>query len=189
MNNRTILFVDACVREQSRTRRLASYVLEQLEGQVTELRLEREPMAPLDGALLERRNKAAQEGRFSDELFRYAHLFADADEIVIAAPYWDLSFPALLKTFLEQVCVVGVTFRYDETGMPEGLCKARRLIYVTTVGGVGLPEEFGYGYVSGLARQYFGIPETRCIKAEGLDIIGADVPELLKQAEKEAENL
>ena len=36
--------------------------------------------------------------------------------IVIAAPYWDLSFPAVLKTYLEQINVLGVTFDYSDDG-------------------------------------------------------------------------
>ena len=43
----------------------------------------------------------------------------EADEIVIGAPYWDLSFPAALKTYLEHCCVCDVTFHYTQEGRPE----------------------------------------------------------------------
>ena len=79
--------------------------------------------------------------------------------------------------------MVGITFRYTEEGIPVGLCKADRLYYVTTAGGDFVPEEFGYGYVKALAHGYYGIEEARLIQAKGLDIIGADVEAILKEAE------
>ena len=41
-------------------------------------------------------------------MFDLASQFQQADEIVIAAPYWDLSFPAILKLYLENIYVTGV---------------------------------------------------------------------------------
>lgn len=75
-----------------------------------------------------------KDGKFDDPMFRYAKQFANADEIVVAAPFWDLSFPAKLKIYLEQIAVAGITFRYTN-GRPTGLCKAKKLTYITTSGG------------------------------------------------------
>ncbi len=55
--------------------------------------------------------------QFDDPYFRYARQFAGADEIVIAAPYWDLSFPSVLKVYLEHICITGITFQYTPEGM------------------------------------------------------------------------
>ena len=103
---------------------------------------------------------------------------------MIAAPYWDLSFPAALKNYIEAVNVVGITFAYTEEGIPYGLCKAERLIYVTTAGGPIVSDDYGYGYVRELSRSYWGISDTVCVKAEGLDIIGADVEAILNETVK-----
>jgi FMN-dependent NADH-azoreductase len=117
-------------------------------------------------------------------MFAFARQFAEADTIVIAAPYWDLSFPAALKQYLEMVNVVGVTFDYSKEGIPVGLCRARRLFYVTTAGGEFVPEAFGFGYVKALAQNFYGIQDVRKIEAVGLDIEGADVAAILDVAEK-----
>ena len=61
-------------------------------------------------------------GDYRDPLFRYAKQFAQAADIVVAAPYWDLSFPSILKVYLEQICVTGLTFQYTPEGIPEILC-------------------------------------------------------------------
>ena len=184
-----ILFVNACVRPKSRTYELARDVLSRLSGQVEEIRLDQEAIPVLDGTQLEHRNELLATGAFSDPMFRFAHQFAQADTIVIAAPYWDLAFPALLKIYLEAVTVTGITFRYTEDGRPATLCQAKKLIYVTTAGGPILDFNFGFDYVSMLARGFYEIPEVLCLKAENLDIIGADVPALLAAAKKQAADL
>ena len=108
---------------------------------------------------------------------------------MIAAPYWDLSFPAALKQYFEQVNVVGITFRYTEEGIPVGLCKADRIFYVSTAGGIYVPTEFGFGYVKALAQGYYGIGDVRLIEAVGLDIYEADIETILEEAEETIEDM
>ena len=119
---------------------------------------------------------------FADPAYAPARQFAEADIIVVAAPYWDLSFPAILKAYFEQVNVLGLTFEYTEEGFPRGLCKARKLIYVTTAGGPIISDEYGYGYVKSLAQGFYGIADVCQVKAEKLDVIGADVEGILNKA-------
>ena len=109
---RSILLVNACVREESRTLRLAERVLAHLDGEVTEINLEREKFLPLGAEALAQREEILQSGALDAPMLRLAHAFAAADEIVIAAPYWDLSFPAAVKTYFEHITVTGVTFSY-----------------------------------------------------------------------------
>ena len=180
-----ILFVNACVREQSRTKRLADNLLSFLKGTAEEVRLSDIAFPAVDEAFLQKRERLIWEGRFDDPLFRYARQFAEASQIVIAAPYWDLSFPAALKQYLEQVSVPGITFTYTEDGLPKGLCAAGRLYYVTTAGGQYAPEDFGFGYVRALCRDLFGIGQAELIRAVGLDLDGADVEGILWESIRE----
>ena len=184
-----VLFVNACVRKQSRTFRLARRLLSRLEGEVVELRLNEIAFPVADEAFLEKRDRLIAASDYGDPLFELARQFAAADEIVIAAPYWDLSFPAALKQYFEQVNVSGITFRYSPEGIPQGLCRARRLIYVTTAGGPIFSDALGYGYVEALAKGFYQIPEVRYVKAEGLDIEDADVEAILCAAEVEIDML
>lgn len=135
-----------------------------------------------DEAFLDKRDRLIASGAFDDPMFAIARQFAAADEIVIAALYWDLSFPAALKQYFEQINVRGITFVYTAEGIPRGLCRARKLYYITTAGGNYVPEEFGFGYIKALAESYYGIPETELIQATGLDIDGADVETILREA-------
>ena len=163
----SVLFVNACPRAESRTRSLAEKVL-----------------STLSLAFLRMRDRLLSEQNYTHPLFDYARRFAQAKAIVIAAPYWDLSFPAALKQYLEQLNVVGITFRYTESGFPVSLCQAKVLYYVTTAGGNYVPDAYGFGYIRDLAQSFYGIPDIRCVKAVGLDLVGADVQAIMKSAEE-----
>jgi FMN-dependent NADH-azoreductase len=184
-----ILFIDACVRAGSRTRRLAEHLLGRLGGPVREEKLSGLRFPAADADFIEQRDALSHAGSFEHPLFDLARRFAEADEIVVAAPFWDLSFPSALKRYFEQVNALGVTFTYSPEGVPVGLCRAKKLWYVTTAGGPVFDDSFGYGYVRALARGFYGIAETQLIKAEGLDILGADVEAILRRAEREIDAL
>lgn len=181
------LFVNACVKKDSRTRRLAGCLLSRLDGRYEEVKLHELSFPVSDQAFLERRDSLIAAADFNNPMFSLARQFANADEIIIAAPYWDLSFPASLKQYIEQINALGITFCYTPEGTPKGLCRAKRLTYVMTAGGTWVPEDFGYSYVKTLAQSFYGIPEVRLIKATGLDIEGADTEAILREAERSVE--
>ena len=180
--DRPILYVNACVRKESRTGSLAEKLLARLGRPFEEIRLEDISFPAVDEEYLNKRDWLISEEAFHDQLFDFARQFSEAEDIVIAAPYWDLSFPAMVKQYLEQITVVGITFKYSEEGVPIGLCRAKRLFYVTTAGGFFAPEEYGFGYVKALAQNYYGIQDVRKVEALGLDIHGADVDAIMTSA-------
>ena len=177
------LFINACVRENSRTLELAMHVLKKIGGEFDEVNLYQSDISPLDFNGLLERTSASQTKDFSNSSFDLAKQFATAKTIVIAAPYWDLMFPSVLKVYFEAITVNGLTFVYSEKGIPTGLCDADRLIYVTTSGGP-IIKNFGFDYVLALAQTFYGIKDVKCISAEGLDIRGADVDSILQSAKK-----
>ena len=184
MNN--ILFINACVRKESRTKELTDVVLSKLQGTITEVNLEKENLQPLNLERLNYRSDLIAKRDFNKPIFDKAKQFAAADTIVIAAPFWDFSFPAMLKIYVENINVVGLLFRYTQTGSIEGLCKAKKLIYIATSGGPMVENAFGYQYIKYLCNNFYGIKDTTLIKAEGLDIWGADIPAIMQKAKAQA---
>lgn len=174
------LYINCCVREGSRTDRLARAVLRKLGEEYTELELYKENLPPLDSQTLNKRTALIEKGDYTDKMFDLAKQFAAADTIVVAAPFWDLSFPAPLKTYIENIYVTGIVSAYNSDGMPVGLCRARELYYVTTAGGPYEPT-YSYGYIESLCKNFFGIPQTYLVKAEYLDIAGNDAEEILNR--------
>lgn len=189
----TLLFVNACVRgKDSRTLSLCEKLLERIHEEnrkdmafkIEEIRLSTENLLPLNYERLQRRDELLAAGITDDTMFDYANAMAQADMIVIGAPYWDMSFPATLKMFLEAASVVGITFAYAEDGTPIGLCRANDLYYVTTSGGYIGDCNFGFEYVNALSKLY-GIENAHFVSAQGLDMEGADVAAIMEQASRQ----
>ena len=181
---KNILYINACCRENSRTNELAQYLLGGLEGNVQSVNLYEESISPIDATLLSKRDGLLREGRTDSEMFTLANQFALADTVVIAAPYWDLMFPSVLKVYMENITVCGITFRYSDKGIPQSLCKAEKLYYVTTAGGYIGKNNFGFDYVKAIAEGFFGISNVSLFSAEGLDIYGADVEKIMQKAKE-----
>ncbi len=178
-----ILIVDCCIRgEASITRRYYQAYLETVPNEdICILELAGLRIAPLDNDALQRRDDLCQEKRFDHEMFCLARQFRDADEIWIAAPFWDLSFPALLKVYLEQIMVSGLTFGYAQDGRCVGYCRAKRLRYFSTCGGYYGAQHLGYEYVKALAAM-LGIETCIPYILEGLDIDPQRREQILQQA-------
>ena len=151
-----ILYVNACARPDSRTDRLARALLQKL-GPYEELRLYDEPLRPMDAHRIALRDALLSQKDYGAEMFRYARQFAAAEQIVLSAPLWDLSFPAQLKIYLENIFVTGIVTRYSD-------------------------PRFGFDQLRAMATENFGIPEAELVKAELLDIDGCDPEAILHKA-------
>ena len=174
------LFITACPRgEASRTLRLAERVRARLGGDWDRLDVYAEDIRPLTAETLAKRLALCARGDFSDPMFALAKRFRQAETVLIAAPYWDLSVPAALKALIEQLCVVGLTFAYGGDDQPYSLCALRRVVFVTTSGGPILTDSHGFGWIRDVMTQFFGAEDVRQVKAEGLDLRGADPERIL----------
>ena len=186
---KTLLYVDCCIRrEQSRTRKLAESFLGNLPKgwRVEKVVLMDEPLLPLMEGGFAQRDELLQRGDFSHRRFDYAWQFQRADAILIAAPFYDLSIPALLKVYIENVSVDGITFECDQNGL-RGACRATSMTFLTSRGGFydGSPEEMGSRYMEALCA-FFGTGVYRCVAADGVDMDPAKTPAILAKACKEA---
>ena len=63
--------------------------------------------------------------------------------IVIAAPLYNFSIPATLKTWIDLIARAGLTFRYTENG-PQGLLEHKKVYIVMASGGVPIGSEMDY---------------------------------------------
>ena len=184
-----LLFINACVRgERSRTLKLARRFLESYQKAhpdtvITQRDLCAQRLQPQYPEVLAERDELWAAGKLDQPMFEPAREFAAADKIVVAAPFWDLCFPAVLKIYLERISVTDVTFGYDDQGAMVGLCRASKLLYVVTRGGnyAGTDLEMGTPMLRALCTMY-GIPELITLAAEGLDDVRQDKQALLDAA-------
>ena len=109
-------------------------------------------------------------GYVPEETVALARRLAAADRIVIAAPFWDMSFPAILKVFIENMSLYNITFKDSGTHF-EGLCRSEKVLYITTRGmdvHTGDPLEAATPYLKALSALW-GWGEVITVAAENLD--------------------
>ena len=189
MKTTKILHLDASISENSRTKELANYLISNLDGEVTHLKLEKNSFAPLTGDLLIWRDELITKKDFKDPYFDQAKLFRDSDIVVITAPFYDLSFPSSLKVFFENINVIDLLFTYSLDGSIKSLCVPKKIYYVTTAGGVIHNNEYSFGYIKSLAETFYNTTDCLFISAQNLDVVGQNVNQLLQAAKQEIDAL
>lgn len=105
--------------------------------------------------------------KLSDQLI--AELKA-AETVVIGAPMYNFSIPTQLKNYFDIIARAGVTFQYTETG-PQGLVGDRKVIIVTTRGGVHKDQasDTVTPYLKNILG-FYGITSVEFVYAEALNM-------------------
>lgn len=165
---KNIIFIDACMRAGSRTKRIAERIIEELSGRycIETIRLGEADYPIVDNRILEERNN----GTVPKAHAELAGRIAAADRIVIAAPFWDMSFPSALKVFFENMSLFGITFDSNDKEC-YGLCKAEKVMYITTRGmdiSTGDQLEQATPYIRALSHLW-GWGELTVISAQNMD--------------------
>ena len=184
----TVLFVNAAFRENSRTYDLAQQYLSTLTDTVETLNLGEENIRPLQKASLKQYCKDSCRHDFQDGMYRYAKQFAKADEIVIAAPFWNFGLPAVLHAYLELACAQGVTFDLNKAGEYYSLCQAKKLVLILTAGGYLPEKDCAISFIRTLCKEFWKIEDVRYYYADGIDLVGADVSGKLEAVIKQYGN-
>lgn len=183
-----LLFVEACISqrgENSRTRTLAEAFLEAFRGAHPDWEIETVEvgtlgLAPFTPETLDERDALAGVGAFDAPVFALARQFRGADAVVVAAPFWDLSYPAALRIYMEHISANGVAYHYEADGC-HGDCRGAWLVYLTSGGDFEREDSIGVLHWRQLAAMC-GIRRFDYVFAGGLDIDPAQAPELLEGA-------
>ena len=95
--------------------------------------------------------------------------FLSSDVVVIGAPMYNFTIPSQLKAWIDRITVAGRTFRYTETG-PEGLCKGKKVVIVSTAGGLhqGQPTSVGHEDLLKVLFGFIGVTDLQFVFAHGL---------------------
>lgn len=190
-----ILIIDSCVRrEESRTKQMLDKAVETLKSRHEDWVFETLTLMDMDlkywnTESLKVRERLLLNGQHDAPQFRLGNQFREADGIVIAAPFWDLSVPAMLKVYIENISADGITFSTSEEGLT-GICKFQWMLFLTTRGGIweGSDMEMGSPYMEALSR-FFGNGKYYCVAADGTDIVGLDLEEIMEKTLKEVEGV
>ncbi|MBR3825018.1 MAG: NAD(P)H-dependent oxidoreductase [Lachnospiraceae bacterium] len=169
-----LLYIDACIRNnESRTKRIATPIVDALKERydVDTLVLNELPLDIVKEELLQKRVN----GQVEPEVMTWAEMVRDADRIVIAAPFWDMSIPAALKVFFELCSLFNVTFGSDDK-ICFGKCRAEKMLYITTRG-MDIPTgdvlEQATPYLKALSWLW-GIGPLQVVAAQNMDYVSAE---------------
>lgn len=172
-----LLYIDACIRgADSRTRRIAAPLIEALSRryEIDRIDLNLLTLVPLQKPSIAARFR----GEVDADALSWATRVRDADRIVIAAPFWDMSIPAALKVFFERCSLLDVTFANGKDACV-GLCRAEKLLFVTTRGmdiSTGEPLEQATTYLRAISHLW-GIGELFTVAAQNMDYVDEDTVE------------
>ncbi|MEI2666163.1 FMN-dependent NADH-azoreductase [Rossellomorea sp. LJF3] len=112
---------------------------------------------------MEEQKKVNRLNELSDQFIR-------ADKYVFVTPFWNFSFPPVMKAYIDSVAVAGKSFKYTEQG-PVGLLTDKKAIHIQARGGIysegpAAGMEMGHRYLS-LIMQFFGVPSFEGVFVEG----------------------
>lgn len=169
-----LLYIDACIRGgDSRTKRIAEPIVKALEGKYD---VHRYVLNDMDLEIVQKDLiRKRLNGIIDPTVMEWAETVRDADRIVIAAPFWDMSIPAALKNFIELCSILDVTFKTNDKTC-YGNCKAEKLLFITTRGmdiPTGDVREQATSYLKALSWLW-GIGPMQVVAAQNMDYASAE---------------
>jgi FMN-dependent NADH-azoreductase len=96
--------------------------------------------------------------------------FVAADKYIFVTPFWNFSFPPVMKAYIDSVSVAGKTFKYTEHG-PIGLLTDKKALHIQARGGIysegpAAQMEMGHRYLD-IMMQFYGVPSFEGLFIEG----------------------
>jgi FMN-dependent NADH-azoreductase len=115
--------------------------------------------------------------------------FVAADKYVFVTPMWNLSFPPVLKAYIDAICIAGKTFKYTEQG-PAGLLNNKQALHIQARGGIysegpAAALESGHSYLVKILN-FIGISQVDAIFAEGMSAFPDKAEDIKQKAIAEA---
>jgi FMN-dependent NADH-azoreductase len=118
--------------------------------------------------------------------------FVAADKYVFVTPLWNLSYPPVMKAYIDSVAVAGKTFKYTEKG-PMGLLADKKALHIQARGGFysegpAAQIEMGHRHLT-VMMNFFGIPTVEGLFVEGHNAMPDKAQEIKENAIARAKDL
>ncbi|MFD1465030.1 FMN-dependent NADH-azoreductase [Lapidilactobacillus mulanensis] len=154
------------------------------DDEIVERNLAVIPQFPFDEVALSIYHKAirkaeltAEEQEFVTARQVWVDEFVTSDKYVFVNPMYNLFLPAELKSYLDVVMQVHITFYYNEFGAPTGLLKDKKALHLQSAGGFyanepGQPDlrqlNIGDTYLKTILAT-MGVTDYQALFVEGMD--------------------
>lgn len=118
--------------------------------------------------------------------------FLAADKYVFVTPLWNFTVPPKMKAYLDNICIVGKTFKYTENG-PVGLLSDKKALHIQARGGFysnGPAADFELGdrYMKTIFG-FIGIQDNQSIIVEGMNAVPDKAEEIKAAAIEKAKEV
>ena len=187
----------------SASRDLSAHAVNQLRRKLPDLQvtyrdLAADPIPHLSGAYVAATRgvgRAAMSAALAEDLAlgeAVLQEFLAADIVVIGVAFYNFSIATQLKAWIDRIAVAGRTFRYSESGKPEGLAGNKRIVLTIARGGFygeGSPArvmEHAETYLRSTFG-FVGITAIDVIAAEGLGMSPAQRQRSIEHARESVE--
>lgn len=131
----------------------------------------------------------AKVGRLSE----LVEQFVAFDKYVFVTPFWNFSYPPVMKAYLDSVSLSGKTFKYSEQGQPIGLLTDKKALHIQARGGFysdgpAASLEMGHRHLQ-VMMQFFGVPSFEGLFVEGHNKAPEKAKEIKENAIARAKDL
>lgn len=173
-----------------------SYELSNPNDEVIHIDLFKEYIPQIDGDVFSAWGKMQQGEVLTDEeeqkvnrLEDIVNQFVNADKYVFVTPMWNLSFPPVLKSYIDAVSAVGKTFKYSDEGSI-GLLTNQKALHIQSRGGYyteGPASELESGdrYIKSMMT-FYGVPSYETVIIEGHNAEPHKAEEIKQEGIREA---
>ena len=179
-----ISVIDSTIRDESRTRELLNRILDNKDVEFSIYNINKFDLIPTN-------NERFITKGTNETFIKIAKEIASSDGLVIAAPFWDMTYPALLKTFLEELSLYDIMF-IDDGKTCVGISKMKFMLFLTTRG-MNIEDDSkldGASYSLKALCELWGIPQFACVSAYNLDYSSdEEIKTKLKEAGDKAERV
>ena len=178
-----VAVIDSTIRKESRTREILNNVINHYKGEVDF------KVYDINEYELIPTNKYNFDQKGSEEIyFEISKEISSMDGLIIAAPFWDMTYPALLKVFLEKLSIPNVMF-LDGTKEVVGLSNNKFMLFITTRG-LNIETYSKYDGASPSLKalcELWGIPKFICVGTSNMDYSSlGEIKEKINTASEEA---
>lgn len=189
--------VEASIGLQVGEHFLAAYQKANPNDTIERVDLYKEQIPLIDGLVLGAWDKLGkgeqpteQEQKVLARMNEILEQFISADKYVFVTPMWNLSYPPMLKAYIDNIVIARKTFTYTENG-PQGLMQNKKALHIQARGGVysegpAADFEFADKYLRGVLA-FIGITDYQQVVAEGMAAFPDKTAEILEKAKRDAE--
>ncbi|KEQ26927.1 NAD(P)H-dependent oxidoreductase [Paenibacillus tyrfis] len=117
--------------------------------------------------------------------------FVAADKYVFVTPIWNLSYPPVMKSYIDSICIAGKTFKYLPDIGRVGLLSDKKAVHIQASGSFLSPGsddadlEMGHRHLK-VIMEFVGVPSFEGIFVEGMAAKPEQEPAIKEKAIQQA---